>query len=114
VRPKASAFLRHLPDFGPLRKAVLDRAANVRGMVVGPPQAVGWLARGPEGWTIRTGSAPSGPGALLVATPGDDGHGAWKKIGMIDQGRPRVANPDDTALAEGRPVFVIPEVARGS
>ncbi len=26
-------------------------------------------------------------------SPGDDGHGAWKKIGVIDQGRPRLTVP---------------------
>ena len=45
---------------------------------------------------------------------GNDGHGVWKKIGVIDQGRPRLTSPDDPALAEGRPVFVVAEDAGGS
>jgi hypothetical protein len=74
---------------------------------------VGWLAREPEGWRIRTGAVLPPHGDLQIAVPGDDSHGAWKKIGVIDHSQPRVTVADDPALAEGRPVFVVSADAAG-
>ena len=70
---------------------------------------MGWLAREPEGWSVRTGAVLPREGELRVAVAGNDGHGAWKKVGVIEQGKPRLTVSDDPALAEGRPVFVISE-----
>jgi hypothetical protein len=67
---------------------------------------MGWLAREPDGWRVRTGGVLPPGGELYIAVAGDDGHGAWKKIGVIDRGRLRLTVPDDPALAEGRPVFI--------
>ena len=63
---------------------------TVQRLLAGRPQAVGWLAREPEGWRVRTGAVLPAAGTLRIAVPGEDGHGAWKKIGAIDQGRPRL------------------------
>jgi hypothetical protein len=107
VRPKALELVRSLPELGALRKDALARRAAVRRLLSGHPQAVGWLAREPEGWRVRTGAALPPQGELRVAVAGDYVHGAWKTVGVIDQGRPRLTAPDDPALAEGRPVFVV-------
>jgi hypothetical protein len=106
VRPKAQGLVRSLPDLMALRRDALARQAAVRRLLTGHPQPLGWLAREPEGWRIRTGAVIPPQGELHVAVPGDDGHGAWKKVGVIDQGRPRLTALDDPALAEGRPLFV--------
>ncbi len=106
VRPKAVACVRSLPDLTALRKDALGRRAAVGRLLTGHPQVVGWLAREPDGWRVRTGAVLPPRGDLHIAVPGDDGHGAWKKIGVIDHGQPRLTVADDPALAEGRPVFV--------
>jgi hypothetical protein len=108
VRPKALAFVRSisLPDLMAARKDAMARRAAVRGLLTGHPQAMGWLAHDPDGWRVRAGSVIPPRGELQVAAPGADGHGTWKKVGVIDQGRPRLTLADDPALAEGRPVFV--------
>ena len=105
MRPKASAFLRSLPDLSAARKDALARRAAVQGLLAGRPQAVGWLAREPEGWQVRTGVVLPAAGTLRIAVPGKAGHAEWKKVGAIDQGRPRLSVADDPSLAEGRPVF---------
>jgi hypothetical protein len=109
TRPKAAAFVRSLPDLTPMRKDVLARRAAVRGLMAGRPKPVGWLARETDGWRIRTSAVLPAQGTLRIVVPGDDGHGAWKKIGAIDQSRPRLISPDNPGLAEGRPVFVVTE-----
>jgi hypothetical protein len=114
ARPKAAVFVRNLPDLTALRKDVLARRSKVQRLTAGHPKAVGWMAREPEGWLVRTGAVIPQKGTLQVATVGDDGHGVWTRIGVIDQGRPRLTNSDDPTLAEGRPVFVVTEDAGGS
>jgi hypothetical protein len=111
VRPKASAFLRHLPDLTAPRKDALARRSKIQRLMTGYPRTVGWLAREPQGWLVRTGAVLPQQGVLQIVMAGDGSHGAWKKIGLIDQGRPRLTTPDDPALAEGRPVFVASEDA---
>ncbi len=56
---------------------------------------------------------PAG-GTLELVVPGDAGHSTWRKVGAIDNKQPRLASPDDPALSEGRPVFVVPAAAPGS
>jgi hypothetical protein len=114
MRPKASAFLRSLPDLSAARKDALARRAAVQRLLSARPQAVGWLAHEPDGWQVRTGGVLPATGMLRIAVPGKDGHGEWKKIGAIDQGRPRLSVADDPSLAEGRPVFVVPADAGSS
>ena len=114
VRPKAAAFVRHLPDLTALRKEVLARRSKVQRLMADRPRAVGWLARGTEGWLVRTGAVLPQQGTLQIATAGNEGHGVWTRIGIIDQGRPRLTSPDDPAMAEGRPVFVVAQDAGGS
>ncbi len=114
MRPKASAFLRSLPDLSPARKDALARRAAVQGLLAARPQAVGWLAREPDGWQVRAGGVLPAAGTLRIAVPGKDGHAEWKKIGAIDQGRPRLSVAADPSLAEGRPVFVMPADAGSS
>ncbi len=109
VRPKASAFVRSLPDLTAARKDALARRAAARGLMAIRPQAVGWLAREPDGWRVRTGAVLPSHGTLSIAIAGGDGHGTWKAVGVLDQGRARLTAADEPALAEGRPVFVVSE-----
>jgi hypothetical protein len=109
VRPKATAFIRSLPDLTALRKDVLARRATSRVLMASRPQPVGWLALEPQGWQIRTGAVLPSHGTLRIAIAGGDGHGTWKKVGILDQGRARLTAADDPALSEGRPVFVASE-----
>ena len=113
MRPKASSFLRSLPDLTAMRKDAMARTAAVNRTMTGRPQSVGWLASEPDGWRVRTGAVLPAQGTLFIVVAGEDGHGAWKKIGVIDQSRPRLTIGDDPALAEGRPVFVVPADAGG-
>ena len=70
VRPKAAAFVRHLPDLTALRKDVLARRSKVQRLMADRPRAVGWLARGTEGWLIRTGAVLPQQGTLQIAIAG--------------------------------------------
>jgi hypothetical protein len=106
VRPKASGLVRSLPDLSALRTDALARRASVSRLLTAQPKPVGWLARDPEGWRVRTGAVVPPKGELRIAVPGNDAHGSWKKIGFLDEGRPRLTAPTDPALTEGRPVFV--------
>jgi hypothetical protein len=106
IRPKAAAFVRTLPDPAPARKEAAASRARVERRIAHRPQPVGWLAREPVGWRVRTGSVLPEAGSLWLAVPGDGGHGSWKKIGSLEQAKPWLSATDDPALVEGRPVFV--------
>jgi hypothetical protein len=108
MRPKAAGFVRSLPNLAPARKEVAALRARVDRPVTHRPQPVGWLAREVGGWRVRTGSVLPEAGTLWVVMPGDGNHGAWRKVGALDQAKPRLSVTDDPALAEGRPVFVTP------
>ena len=105
MRPKALAFLRSLPDLSAARKDAMAQRDQVQRLLAGRTQSMGWLAREADGWRVRTGAVLPAAGSLLIVIPGKDTHGDWKKVGVIDQGRPRLTVADDPALAEGRPVF---------
>ncbi|MGP0064094.1 MAG: hypothetical protein ACLQGP_10915 [Isosphaeraceae bacterium] len=106
MRPRASGFVRSLPDIAHARKEAIALRARVDRQITQRPQPVGWLAREPAGWRIRTGSVLPEAGTLWVVMPGDGTHGAWKKIGSLTLAKPQLSVSDDPALAEGRPVFV--------
>ncbi|MHB1556254.1 MAG: hypothetical protein ACYC61_02120 [Isosphaeraceae bacterium] len=108
VRPKALALVRSLPDIAPARKHALARRDAIRRVLAERPRTVGWLAREGDAWQIRTGTTPAPDGAIQLVVPGDGGHSSWRKIGAVEKGKPRLAAPDDPALAEGRPVFLAP------
>ncbi len=106
MRPKAAVFVRSLPDLAAARKEAAALRARLSRQMTHRPQPVGWLAREPGGWRVRTGSVLPEAGSLWVVMPGDGSHGAWRKVGTLDQSKPRLSLTDDPALAEGRPVFV--------
>lgn len=108
VRPKALALLRSLPDLSAARKDALGRRDAIRRVLAERPRTVGWLDHEGETWQIRTGPTPPPDGVLQLVVPGDGGHSAWRKIGAVEKGHPRLAAPDDPSLAEGRPVFLVP------
>ena len=108
MRPKAAAFVRSPARPDGAAQGCAGAAVDGPAAAGGPP-AGGGLA-GPR----AGGLAGPHRGGLAAArdppasrSPGNDGHGVWKKIGAIDQGRPRLTVADDPALAEGRPVFVV-------
>ena len=114
MRHKAASFFRHQPDLTAMRKDVLARREKVQHLTAGHPRSVGWLALEPAGWLVRTSAVVPQRGSLRIVAAGPDGRGSWKTIGVIDRGRPRLTTTDDSSLAEGRPVFVVPEDAGGS
>jgi hypothetical protein len=68
---------------------------------------VGWLALDPAGWQVRSGPTNPDQGDLWVVVRRVAGHGEWRKLGTIVGGKPTIDTRDGSALAEGRPVFVI-------
>jgi hypothetical protein len=106
MRPKAAGFIRSLPDLAAARKEATSIRAQIDRQIARRPQPIGWLAREADGWRVQTGSVLPQKGSLWVAMPGDSGRGAWRRVGVIDQAKPKLSLTDDPALAEGRPVFV--------
>ena len=89
MRPKAAALIRSLPSLADVRKAAISLRARIERQIDRRPQSVGWLTREAGGWRVRTGSVLPQNGSLWVVMPGDAGRGAWRKVGVIDQARPR-------------------------
>ncbi len=112
LRPKAAAFIRSLPDLSAARKQLTALRSRSDRRLAYRPQPIGWLAHESDGWRVRTGSVLPEAGSLWLVTPGEAGRGAWRKVGSLDQSRPRLAPADESALAEGRPVFVTPPARR--
>ncbi len=106
MRPKASGVIRSLPDLSAARKEATALRARIGRQIARRPQPLGWLAHEANDWRVRTGSVLPQTGSLWVVMPRDSGRGAWRKVGGIDQAKPKLSLTDDPALAEGRPVFV--------
>jgi hypothetical protein len=71
-------------------------------------RTVGWLIRGAEGYVVRHGVALPVDGDLWVLVPSGEKRGEWKKVGTITSGgKQKIDARDPSALAEGRPVFMI-------
>ena len=106
VRPRARAFLQKWPDPTDLRREVMARRAETERVLTARPRAIGWLAREPRGWVVRTGESMPRQGSIQIALPSAADKASWKNIGTIKDGQPRLELREDPALAEGRPVFV--------
>jgi hypothetical protein len=70
-------------------------------------QTVGWLVRGQDGIQVRTGVALPGDGDLWIVAPSAEKRGKWTKVGTITGGKKSIDTRVPSALAEGRPVFMI-------
>ena len=68
---------------------------------------IGWLARTAKGWTLVSGAAVPAQRELWAVVLGEDKRGGWRQVGAIAGGKPAIDAPDASALAEGRPVFVM-------
>ncbi len=91
--PKAETVLRH-------RDQIEQNAAKTY-------HTVGLLASKGIGFELQKGVAVPRDGELLVAVPSGSSRGEWKKVGNIVEGKPSIDTRDSSALAEGRPVFVV-------
>jgi hypothetical protein len=106
------------------RSEARDLVNALRGSIVSPEQisklreqiekgfnqvyrAVGWLALEPAGWRVRSGTTNPDHGDLWVVVPRLAGHGEWRKLGVIIGGKLTLDTRDSSALAEGRPIYVI-------
>ncbi len=106
MRPKAAGFIRSLPDLTAARKEAAAIRVRLDRLLARHPKPIGWLARDAEGWQVRSGSVVPQEGTLWTIIPGEAGRGAWRKVGVINQAKPKLSLTDDPALAEGRPIFV--------
>jgi len=70
-------------------------------------RTTGWLIRSGNGYEVRRGAAVPGDGDLWVIVPGAEKGAKWQKVGAIANGKLTLDMSDKSALAEGRPVFVI-------
>jgi hypothetical protein len=97
------AIRAHVPNENQVRttRVQLER------VVLQTHRTVGWLVGGPGGIQVRTGVALPGDGDLWIVAPAADKRGTWKKVGTIAGGKKSIDARDPSALAEGRPVFMI-------
>jgi hypothetical protein len=114
MRIKAAGVIRSLPELASARKDLSARRAQVERQLARHAETIGWLSRQPDGWRAQTGAVLPQQGILWVAVPGQNQRAAWRKIGLIQQGKPQLSTGDDTALAEGRPIFVTSPDGGGS
>ena len=70
-------------------------------------RTVGWLARNVHGWDLRSGSELPRQSDLWVISVLKENRGEWRKVGTISDRKPKIDAVDESALSEGRPVFVI-------
>ncbi len=70
-------------------------------------RTVGWLVRVGDRYEVKTGVALPGDGDLWIVAPSSEKRGEWKKVGTIAGGKPAILSHDPSALAGGRPVFMI-------
>jgi hypothetical protein len=71
-------------------------------------RTVGWLVRGQGGYVVKTGVALPADGELWTIAPSKEKRGEWKKVGTITaSGKQKIDASNSSALAEGRPVFMI-------
>jgi hypothetical protein len=106
-RAEAAQLVQTLPDLALTRKKSLARRAEVEREIARFYRSVGWLVRNADGWRLRSGVAIPLQGDLWVVAPLENKRGQWRKVGIIDGGKPKINTIDDSPLAEGRPVFVI-------
>ncbi len=105
AREQAMKFIASLPGTDQLRNQVLERRQQIERRVRRSYRSVGWLTRDQHGWQVRSVVLPPRDN-LMVVTPTKSVHGEWKKIGEIIESRAKLAERGDTALIEGRPIFV--------
>jgi hypothetical protein len=106
-RRRAAELVQSVRESREPRKQVLARRDQIVREVARLSQTVGWLARNSGGWQLRCGVALPREGSLWVVVFLEDKRGDWRKVGMIASGKPKIDAPNQSALAEGRPVFVI-------
>ncbi len=95
------------PRVAKLVKQALARSEQIERDVAHYYQTVGWLARSADGWRLKSGPDLPRQGDLWVVATRDDKRGEWRKIGQITDGKSKIDTVEASALAEGRPVFVI-------
>jgi hypothetical protein len=85
-------------------KGLRDQIAHSVAQVYRP---VGWLAQEGEGWKVQSGAAAPPDGDLWVVLRLAEKRGQWRKVGRWTQGKAAIDARDGSALAEGRPVFIM-------
>ncbi len=71
-------------------------------------RTVGWLVRGADGFVVKHGVALPADGDLWVLVASGQKRGEWKKVGTITSGgKQNIDATKQSALAPGRPVFMI-------
>jgi hypothetical protein len=104
VAERAVRSLRSLID---PRKQVLARRDQIEQDVMVEYRPVGWLSRSTNSWAVHFGSPIAAQGKLWVVVPGADKRGQWRQVGTSNGGKPAIDDADASAVAEGRPVFMI-------
>ena len=106
-RTEARFLIQSLPELTSVRKQALARRDQIERGVAHSYQTVGWLVRNADGWHVRSDVAVLPQRDLWVIVYREDKSGEWKRIGTITDGKPKIHTWENSALAEGRPVFVI-------
>jgi hypothetical protein len=107
AQDEASRLVQSVRGLAPSPKQVLNLRDKIEQSVLKSFRPVGWLARGAAGFKLRHAATIPREGDLLVAAPLSTRRGEWKKIGVINGGKPQIDVRASSALAEGRPVFVV-------
>jgi hypothetical protein len=106
-RNRAAQFVQSLHHLLEPRKQVLARRDQIEREVMVAYRSVGWLKETTDGWRLQSGASVPADGELWVVVPVQNKSAEWRKVGAITKSRPKIEARDPSALAEGRPVFLI-------
>jgi hypothetical protein len=106
ARSGAAQLIQSLPGLTQSRKQILDRRRQIERSVTRIYRTVGWLTRNRDAWQLQAGAMLPREAELLVVVPTKQSLGEWKKVGTIAESKPKIDGRDESALLEGRPVFI--------
>lgn len=108
LRPAGEGLIKSLPEFDAVRRQAKERLDKIENLSAGLARTVGWLAKTPDGWRVKTDAVLPESGELWVIVPREKNTSVWKRLGRIVKSVPGVTAVDGEVLLEGRPVFVMP------
>ena len=97
-----------LRDLDQSRQQIVTRRSEIEQRVRRFYRSVGWLTRDiHHQWQLSYAVSLPSKDKLMVAVPGaENASGVWRIVGEITENQPTVRSSDQSALVEGRPVFV--------
>jgi hypothetical protein len=111
LRPRAAEVSKLFSPWEGVLQAAEAFRTGIEQSVSQRAQPVGWLGKEKRRWRCFTGPLAPPNGTLRIVMPEGDSSSTWKDIGVVTAGHVALVTHDETALAEGRPVFLVRPIA---